>query len=389
MAPLFFHVDIDAFFASVEQLDEEGYRGLPVVVGARPGQRGVVSACSYEARAFGIHSAMPINEALRLCPQAVFLPVRMERYQECSQRVFKILEDFSPSVERVSIDEAFLDMSGTERLLGPATESASRLKELVLSQTGLCVSVGAAGNRFIAKLASAQSKPKGLIVVESGREEAFMDSLPLYKLWGAGDKTQERFRELNIRSIPELRSYQLELLQRLFGSAMGLFLYQACRGMECCESRGDVARRSVSTERTFERDILGQEIVEACLLEEAQEVMYQLYLKSLQANTIFIKLRYADFRSLSAQRSLSKPLGSSEELYRLALALLREKRESSQPLRLLGLGVCKLEEGITVQQELFDSGDGRKIKAERAIFELRQKGQHLKKARNIRLKDES
>jgi DNA polymerase-4 len=383
MATVFFHVDIDAFFASVEQMDEPRYKGKPVIVGALPGHRGVVSTCSYEARAFGVHSAMPINEAAKRCPDAVFLPVRMDRYQTLSEEVFSVFSDFSPKVTRVSIDEAFLDMSGMERLLGEPRQAGQKIKDAVMERTGLCISVGAAANRFVAKLASAKSKPNGLIVVEPGRESAFVDELPLSKLWGAGDKTQDRFREMNIRSMEELRRYDVELLKRIFGKAMGAFLHQAARGLDCLSGDYDSRSQSVSTERTFETDIHDQECLEASLLEAAQDVMYQLYTRSLQASTAFIKIRYSDFRSVSAQTTLRRPISSSDELYRNAVGLFREKREAGQAVRLLGLGASNLESGMEIQSELFDQGRERDARLERAVFSLKKNGKQVKKARNI------
>jgi DNA polymerase IV len=386
--PVFFHVDMDAFFASVEQLDHPEYAGKPVIVGARPGHRGVVSACSYEARAFGLHSAMPINEAARLCPQGVFLPVRMDRYQAISNEVFGLFDDFTPQIERVSIDEAFLDMTGTERLFGPSVASARDLKRRVKAVTGLAISVGVGPNRFVAKLASARSKPDGLIVVEAGGEEAFMDGLPLEKLWGAGNRTQERFRELNIRSVGELREYDRGLLQRLFGQAMGDFLFLACRGMDCgMGGREDPRSKSISTERTFEFDVVDQDSLEAVLLESAQELMYRLFTMGMQAMTVAIKIRYADFRTVSARRTLGGALSSSDELYRRGVELFREKREAAQAVRLLGLGVSGLEEGMETQGELFEPKKGAKL--ERAIFGLQKKsGSAMKKARNIVSEDD-
>lgn len=383
MASLFFHVDIDAFFASVEQMDHPEHRGRPVIVGALPGHRGVVSTCSYEARAFGVHSAMPINEAFKRCPEGVFLPVRMERYQELSEKVFAVFGDFTPNVARISIDEAFLDMAGTERLFGKAAAAARSVKDAVLSRTGLHISVGAAPNRFVAKLASARSKPDGLIVVEEGQEMAFMDSLPLEKLWGAGDKTQERFREMNIRSLADLRRYEEGLLKRIFGQAMGAFLFQAARGMDCAMAGPETATQSVSTERTFEQDVRDAECIEATMLEAAQEVMYQLFTRSLQASTVFIKIRYADFRSVSSRTTFKQPISSSDELYRAALSLFREKREAGQAIRLIGLGASGLEAGLEIQAELFDISKEREARLERAVFGLKKKGSRIKKARSI------
>ncbi|HRY80223.1 MAG TPA: DNA polymerase IV, partial [Spirochaetia bacterium] len=254
-----FHVDMDAFYASVEQLDRPELAGMPVIVGAAPGHRGVVSTCSYEARAFGVHSAMPISEAVRLCPGGIFLPVRMERYLELSRTVMDILGEFSPDLRQISVDEAFLDMTGTEGLWGAPREAATRLKEEVRNRTGLTVSVGAASNRYIAKIASGFRKPDGLTIVPPGGEEEFMSGLPIGKLWGAGEKTQERFRELGIRSVPQLRAIGKAGLSALFGNAGGAFLYAAACGQDPGIFRTEPGSRSMSTERTFGRDIADPE----------------------------------------------------------------------------------------------------------------------------------
>lgn len=220
----FFHVDLDAFFASVEQNDNPDLKGKPVIVGAQPGHRGVVSTCSYEARAFGVRSAMPISEAYRRCPQGVYVTPRIGRYSELSAQVMEVFSSFTPEVQRVSIDEAFLDMTGTERLWGEPEVAARLVKAKVLERTGLGISIGVAPNRYVAKIASGLGKPNGLVIVPPEGIETFMLRLPLSKLWGAGEKTQARFRELGIMSIAQLASFGEAQLSSLFGSAGGAFL---------------------------------------------------------------------------------------------------------------------------------------------------------------------
>jgi len=222
-----FHVDLDAFFASVEQRDDPSLKGKPVIVGARPGHRGVVSTCSYEARAFGIRSAMPISEAYRRCPGGVYLAPRIGRYAQVSSHVMEVFSSFTPEMQRVSIDEAFLEMTGTERLWGTPEEAARLLKAKVLGKTGLGISIGIAPNRYVAKIASGLRKPDGLVIVAPEGIDAFMLQLPLAKLWGAGEKTQARFRELGILSVAQLASFGEAQLASLFGVAGGAFLYGA------------------------------------------------------------------------------------------------------------------------------------------------------------------
>jgi DNA polymerase-4 len=215
---------MDAFYASVEQRDNLKLVGKPVIIGASPGTRGVVSACSYEARVFGVHSAMPISEAVRKCPEGIFLPVRMGRYQEASSAVMEILSHYTPVMRQISVDEACLDMTGTERLFGPPLSAALRLKREVRDKTGLTLSIGIAPNRYLAKLASERDKPDGLWLVEEGKEVEFLDKMPLRSLWGVGKKTLARLTECNIITIKALRRYSLTVLRSMMGDGCGTFL---------------------------------------------------------------------------------------------------------------------------------------------------------------------
>jgi len=369
-----FHVDMDAFYASVEQLDRPELAGMPVIVGAAPGHRGVVSTCSYEARAFGVHSAMPISEAVRLCPGGIFLPVRMERYLELSRTVMDILGEFSPDLRQISVDEAFLDMTGTEGLWGAPREAATRLKEEVRNRTGLTVSVGAASNRYIAKIASGFRKPDGLTIVPPGGEEEFMSGLPIGKLWGAGEKTQERFRELGIRSVPQLRAIGKAGLSALFGNAGGAFLYAAACGQDPGIFRTEPGSRSMSTERTFGRDIADPETLESLLLGMAQEISQRAWREGVRSKTVFIKLRYADFRTLNPRRTSSSFFEESGVLWSEACRLFRSAWNGG-PVRLLGLGLGNLQDRKPESQgELFPAGDDRRARVEQAVFELERKG---------------
>ena len=232
----YIHADLDAFFASVEQLDNPALRGKPVIVGGLPGdRRSVVSTCSYEARRYGVHSAMPTAQAYKLCPAGVYLRGNMARYKEKSEEVMAVFRDFSPEVQQMSVDEAFLDISGMEKLFGSPPELAKKLKSAVSSRTGLTVSCGLASNKYIAKIASGMSKPDGLFIVENGDEEKFMCSLPLDKIWGAGKKTQEIFKRYGFKSCVDLHDIPEEKLQKLFGSAFGIFLYRAVHGQAAAE----------------------------------------------------------------------------------------------------------------------------------------------------------
>jgi DNA polymerase-4 len=373
-AKVFFHVDLDAFYASVEILDHPELKGKPVIVGALPGHRGVVSSCSYEARKFGVRSAMPISQAYRRCPDGVYLPVRMDRYLECSQAVMGVLASYTPEFHQISVDEAFLDLSGTERLLGEPREVGRRIKAQVLSQTGLTLSIGIAPNKYLAKLASEHCKPDGLHQVVPGAEIEFLDSLPLAKLWGVGEKTRQRLVELNITSIPGLRQVPEDILCSMMGKASGLYLYAVVRGADPGIYSLQPKSRSLSGETTFETDLKNPEAIKRTLLELAEQVMYRLMREGLKSNTVVLKLRTQDFTTSQAQRTVKHWLTSSEEIHRLAVALLEQKWNGSTPLRLVGVGVDSVVgPGEAVQQELFEDELGKKRKVEEAVTRIREK----------------
>jgi len=369
-----FHADIDAFFAAVELLDDPSLAGRPVIVGGRPGHRGVVSTCSYEARTFGVHSAMPIGEAYRRCPSGVFLPVRMDRYLEMSERVLSIFRDICPEVERISIDEAFLDMRGTSRLWGAPLTAASLLKSRVREETGLSVSIGVAPNRYVAKIASGLDKPDGLVMVESGDEESFMRELPLSRLWGAGEKTQERFRGFGILTMEDLLSKSEEELVRMFGDAGGRFLHAASRGRDLPIFGGRSGSRSMSTETTFERDIDDRDALEAALLEMACALAFRLRKEGGVARTLALKLRLSDFSTTSRRTSRDATYLTSREVFEDTLTLLDRAWNGRLPVRLAGLGFVDLEDdGGLVQTGLFKEDDRRR-RVEDAIFSIEDKG---------------
>jgi DNA polymerase IV len=376
MSRVFFHVDLDAFFAAVEQLDDPSLKGRPVVVGALPGRRGVVSTCSYEARAFGIHSAMPISEAVRRCPSAAFLPPRGRRYAEKSAEVMSTFEEFTPDLWRMSIDEAFLDMTGTEKLWGAPEAAAGLLKRRVMDRTGLSISVGAAPNPYVAKIASGLRKPDGLVVVEPDRVEAFMLELPLKKLWGAGEKTQERFRELGILSMAQLASFGQAQMASIFGKAGGAFLYDAVRGRDPgMLYGGEAGSRSMSAETTFERDCADRERIESVLLALSDELAYRLWAEGFRSRTLVLKLRFHDFTTITRRATRGSYYLTSEEVNAGAKALLDKSWDGRAEIRLLGAGLADLEkEGSSMQGELFADGNERTRKAQAAVFEIERKG---------------
>jgi DNA polymerase-4 len=370
---VFFHIDLDAFFAAAEALDDPSLAGKPVIVGASPGHRGVVSTCSYEARRFGVHSAMPISEAARLCPCAVFRPVRMARYAELSARVMAVFEDYTPDVIRVSIDEASLDMSGTERLWGAPAEAAAAIRDRVQKEIGLSISVGVAANRYVAKIASGTMKPAGLVIVEEGSEASFMSGLRLKDIWGVGPKSRARLEGLGIDSMDRLLSLSLECLESLFGRSGGGYIYGAARGIDPGIYGADARSRSMSSETTFERDVVDRELLESTLLGMAEELVARLYVDGSASRCAVLKLRYDDFETLSARETRREPFTGSGEVYEAALGLL-DKKWGGRPLRLVGLALTGLGDGDAAQGSLFSPEGQRAAIVERAGIEAARRG---------------
>ena len=370
---VFFHIDLDAFFASAELLDDPSLAGKPVVVGASPGHRGVVSTCSYEARRYGVHSAMPISEAFRLCPQAVFLPVRMPRYVELSSRVMAVFEDYTPDVIRVSIDEASMDMSGTERLWGPPAVAAASIRDRIRDEIGLSISIGIAANRYVAKVASGTMKPAGLVAVPEGGEAAFMAALRLKDLWGVGGKTRARLAELGVDSMERLLALSRDSLSSLFGKAGGDFIYNAARGVDPGIYGGETKSRSISSETTFEVDVTDKEYIEGIVLGMAEELVSRLYTEGARSRCVVLKLRYDDFETLSARETRPEPFAGSADVYEAARGLL-ERKWNGRPLRLVGLGLAGLDDGAPGQAGLFEERGDREARVERAGIEASRKG---------------
>ncbi len=372
--PVIFHVDLDAFYASVEQRDDPSLKGRPVIVGASPGRRGVVSACSYEARRFGIHSAMPISQAYRRCPQGVYLPVRMERYLEVSREVMEILSAFTPHVQQISVDEAFLDLTGTERLFGPARRTGARLKTEVRARTGLAVSVGIGPNKYLAKMATNAGKPDGLVEVRAEEAESFLDTVALKDLWGIGEKTLQRLAELNVTSVRQLRGMPRPELSRLLGQGASDFLAAVTRGADPGIFSEEPRSRSLSSETTFERDRKDKSGIETVLLELCHQVMFRMIEGGWKSKTAALKLRFHDFTTVSAQKTIRHWITSADELHALAVELLSSRWTGGTPIRLIGIGLSNLTAVEAQDQlELFPDGSARRGRVEEAVFRLQQK----------------
>ena len=376
-----FHVDLDAFYAAVEQNENPEYRGKPVVIGASPGSRGVVSACSYEARKYGVHSAMPISIAKRRCPGAVFLPVRMKRYQEVSAEVMEIFTGFTPEICQISIDEAFLDMTGTDRLFGSVRETGALIKKTVKERTGLTISIGAAENRFLAKLASDYGKPDGLCIVPRGGELEFIDKLDLKDIWGLGKKTLQRLSDLNITTVSGLRTFSENSLISIFGNSAGSFLFKACRGVDIGMYSTEAKSNSISNETTFQEDVGDRDVLEKVLLELSHHIMFRAMKEKKKSRTVCLKLRYSDFSSTTAQKTFPHFIGSAEEIYKHSIELLDARWNGSETIRLIGTGLMSLEPADTPEQpELFGNSFEKKKKVEKAVFRIKGKGNSITKA---------
>lgn len=383
----FLHVDLDAFFASVEILDHPQWKNLPVIVGGKPeDRRSVVSTASYEARKFGVHSAMPTAVAARLCPEGIFVHPRMERYLELSEKIMEIFAQYSPDVQQISIDEAFIDLSGTERLFGPSELTAQKIKKQVKDETGLTVSVGLASNKYLAKLASEVNKPDGFFEIKEGFEEDFMLHLPLKKVWGIGAKTLAALNSKGITTTKSLYEKSLSLLTSFFGKAGGTFLYNAVRGKETETFNQPAKSHSISAENTYSYDLTDKNAIDTALLHLCHTVVFRMLKEKKRSFTVSIKIRYDDFSTFSLQETSEREISSVDDLFERTKKLFYKKYDNSHGIRLLGVGAGNVEDSSSPRQaELFDFGEEKKRKVEQAILLAKQKNPELKitKARLI------
>ncbi|MBN1886318.1 MAG: DNA polymerase IV [Candidatus Krumholzibacteriota bacterium] len=365
------HIDMDAFYASVEVLDDPSLRGRPVIVGGAS-RRGVVSAASYEARAFGVRSAMPVFEARRRCPGGVFLPGRMSRYRDISRLVMGILCDFSPLVEQVSIDEAYVDLTGTERLHGPPRTTALLVKRRIGAETGLTCSVGVSTCKLVAKIASDINKPDGLTIVAPEEVAAFLAALPIGKVPGIGEKSGAQLAAAGIRTLGDAGRFGRDALESRFG-ALGRRLARIADGGEDSPVTPVTPPKSVSGEVTLEEDTTDTAEIRRLLLRQAERVGRRLRRQGLAGRTVVLKLRHADFRLVTRSVTLDRPTRITRTIYREAIRL-HDAYDSREPIRLVGVGVTNLARAGGGQLDFFDGdGDGdegRWERAERAMDEI-------------------
>lgn len=361
------HVDMDAFFASVEQLDHPEYRGKPVIVGGLSG-RGVVSTCSYEARKFGVHSAMPMATAHRLCPQAIYVQGRYGRYQEVSREIRKIFQEFSPLVEPPSIDEAFLDLTGMEALAGDVYALGPKIKQAIRKRTGLTASVGLAPNKFLAKLASDLRKPDGMVVIRPEEAAALIAPLPVGRIFGLGQRSVAALERMGIRTIGQLAACNPRLLRPLLGKNAEEIRDRA-RGLDSRPVVPDEQRKSLGKENTFPVDLVGMETCLGALWDLCQQVGWRLRCAGLSGCTVTLKVKTGAFQLLTRSRTVEEPLSQDEELME-QIRLLAQQLSWNQPVRLLGVSVSHL---VPAGSQSLALDDERRQKRNQALDALKQR----------------
>ena len=366
------HVDLDAFFVSVEQASNPALKGKPVVVGGKPGSRGVVATASYEARAFGLHSAMPILTAVRLCPQAIFIEGNYQHYAEVSKKFMAILADFSPFLEPMGLDEAYMDVTGFESLHGSIRQMALKIKQRVKDELGIVASIGIASCKVVAKVASDESKPDGLIEVPPGGEAAFLSPLAIRKLPGVGEKTEQVLTRLGIRTIGQLARTPPNALKSRFGT-FGEMLHRNANGIDNSQVTPPEEAKSISRETTFNEDTHDNVFLSATLRYQAEKVGADLRKSGKQAKCVSIKVRYADFTTITRQRTLLQATDMDQIIFQTGNELLQKAVEDNRlAIRLIGIGVSSLSEP-GMQLSLINSSEHRLEKLNRAVDRIRSK----------------
>lgn len=348
--PTILHVDMDAFFASVEERDNPALKGKAVVVGS--GVRGVVSAANYEARKFGIHAAMPVGRAKRLAPHAIFVPPNMSRYSEVSSHIMEIFRSVTPLVEPLSLDEAFLDVTGAKRLLGDGREIAKSIRAKVEASEGITCSVGIATTKFIAKLASGRCKPNGMLEIAPDRVLEFLHPLPVDAIWGVGPKTNEELQKLGLRTVADIANTPRQTLIRALGEAAGASLYELSWGRDYRDVEPVEIDKSISAAETFDTDIEDQEIILREFLRLTEKATHRMREKDFSARTISIKVRFADFKTISRSKTLPLPISATHEVFEVVKALFLALKLDRARLRLVGVSLDGLEDGVDGTEQL-------------------------------------
>ena len=374
------HIDMDAFYAAIELRDQPHLRGLPVVVGGSPQGRGVISAASYEARKFGIHSAMSSAQALRLCQDLVFVNPRMDHYATVSKQIRDIFFQYTSLVEPIAFDEAFLDVSGCERLFGDPVSIAKKIKQQINDETGLVASAGVAPNKFLAKVASDWEKPDGLTVVDPQRVQEFLDPLPIDRIWGVGKVTAGKFNALGVRLISDLRRLTVDDMKNQFGINSQHF-WNLCRGIDSRAVVPDRHAKSISHETTFGTDIVDVEVLKTWIIELSDQVARRLRRYDIVGKTVNVKIRFSDFKTISRASTLAQPSNCSTELANIAADVLMSaiasdgNKKLNHGIRLLGMGVSNLRHPAAKNQLLLFGQDDKEKqqRMDRASDEIKDK----------------
>jgi len=367
------HVDMDAFFASVEIHDDPELEGKPVIVGGRADARGVVAAANYIARTFGIHSAMSVSTALRLCPEAILLPPRLERYSEVSHQIRAIFKRFTPVVEPLSLDEAFLDVSGSLALFGSSQTIGHKIKTVVHDELGLTASIGIAPNKLLAKIASDLEKPDGFVMVPAHGIQAFLNPLPVSRIWGVGRVAERKLKGIGIHNIAELRKTGQTQLELLFGPDTARHLLAFAQGMDSRPVIPDREAKSISHERTFPQDIDQEDILHSTLLGLTEQVMRRLRNTGKTARCVELKLRFGDFSTITRSRHLATPTNVTSEIW-YVLQQLVHRNWKGQPVRLVGMGISELQHPEMRQGDMFpDTTHAHQQKVDRVADDIRER----------------
>ena len=368
------HGDLDAFYATVEQRDNPVLRGKPVIVGGDPDSRGVVATCSYEARRYGVKSAMPLAQALRLCPDGVFLPVNMKLYRQASRQVMAIMASYSPLFEPLSIDEAFLDVSGCEALFGSADKIAREIKQRVYQENGLTISMGVSYNKFLAKLATELGKPDGFYVIDRENMFDLLTTLPVSYIWGVGSKTMRILEKLDIRTIGDLRDTPHHILEKKLGSSAALFLNLA-QGIDDRKVEPDRARKSMGKEITFDQDVNDPEYLGTVMLDFAGQLARHLRRLNLQARTVTVKVKYQNFQTITRTKALPEPTNAELAFNQAAQELLSRLNLTNVQVRLVGLSLGNLCPKDAFEQGLLFDQPGRleNQQLEQALDQIRDR----------------
>ncbi|MBI1870038.1 MAG: DNA polymerase IV [Chlamydiae bacterium] len=346
------HIDMDAYYASVEAKDHPELKGKSIIVGGNPQGRGVVCSASYEARKFGVRSAMSSAQAARICPQAIFISPHFERYEEISNQIMNIFQKYTPLVEPLSLDEAYLDVTQSPRLKTTVTDLAKEIKSEIVSQTGLTASAGVGPNKFIAKIASDYKKPNGLTVVKPKEVISFITPLPIRKMWGVGEVTERHFKSLGIQTIGQLRKFPIKKWVNEFGKS-GYFFYQLSHGQDNRLVEAQTEYKSIGQETTFERDTLDMKFMKEILFELCQTVSERLSQDTIKAHTITLKVKYYDFKSITRSKTLPTSIHKAHDIMNVIQVLLPKTEAGQKEIRLLGVSLSSFDPKDSLQLLLF------------------------------------